>query len=910
MSGDFSMLDLFRSEIETQTARLAEQLLRLEQDPGDASALEALMRAAHSVKGAGRMVDVEPAVLLAHALEDLFVAMQQGRLPLGAQQTDALLAAVDMLNRIAQEAGQPDWVVTHAQAFDATLGALHAARQASAAALASVSAAASAPVSAETVPTRAAAIASAPAGESRLADPAMLDLFRIELEAQTRVLSAGLLEIERAPGDSARLESLMRAAHSLKGAARMVAVQAGVRIAHALEDGFVAAQCGKLILGGAQVDLLLRGVDLLVRLGTAQDIGVWSTAHAAEVEQMAVALSELANGKLPTTTPAVASATETRPEPVHAVTGPAAAPKTASADNAIRVSAESLNRLMGLAGEVQVEARWLRPYGDALVQFKHRHTELISLLDKLRDALETSHVDEYARNLLSDSQHKAALCRQLLSERLNELDEFDRRSHNLANRLNREVIASRMRPFADGVHGFPRMVRDLSRALGKQVNLDIRGLSTQVDRDILERIEAPLNHLLRNAIDHGIETPEERAAAGKAPTATIRLEAMHSAGMLSLVVEDDGRGMDLAVLRQKIVQRKLVTAEMAADLSETELTDFLFLPGFSTREQVTEISGRGVGLDVVHSVVQEMHGIVHANAQPGKGMRFHLQLPLTLSVMRSLLVEIAGEPYAFPLAQIHRTLKLPRHAIEVMEGRQYFTLGNQHIGLVAANQVLGLDGEPPADEEVCVVVLGERLDRFGLVVDRFIGERGLVVHTLDARLGKVKDVSASTILENGEPCLIIDVDDLLRSIDILIAGGRLDKIRREGEATKKKAAKRVLVVDDSITVREVERNMLINRGYDVEVAVDGMDGWNAVRTGEYDLVISDIDMPRMNGFEFVGLIKNDPQLKTLPVMIVSYKDREEDRRRGLEAGADYYLTKGSFHDETLLDAVTDLIGQA
>jgi len=287
-----------------------------------------------------------------------------------------------------------------------------------------------------------------------------------------------------------------------------------------------------------------------------------------------------------------------------------------------------------------------------------------------------------------------------------------------------------------------------------------------------------------------------------------------------------------------------------------------------------------------------------------------LQLPLTLSVIHSLMVDIAGEPYAFPLAHIYRTLKLPRHAIEIMEGRQYFTLGNQHIGLIAGNQVLSLDGAPPEDEEVCIVVLGERLDRYGLVVDRFCGERSLVVQTLDPRLGKVKDVNSSAILENGDPCLIIDVDDLLRSINILIAGGRLDKIRRDSEAPKKRIAKRILVVDDSITVREVERNMLVNRGYDVEVAVDGMDGWNAVRTGEYDLVISDVDMPRMNGFEFVGMIKKDARLKALPVMIVSYKDREEDRRRGLEVGADYYLTKGSFHDETLLDAVADLIGQA
>lgn len=903
------MLDLFRSEVATQTARLGEQLLRLEQNPGDPAALEALMRAAHSIKGAGRMVDVEPAVRVAHALEDIFVGVQQGQLRLHAPLQDSLLAGVDMLNRIAAEADQPDWAGTHAEELDALLNALDTARNApSSPQPASTSVSPPAPEPALAPPP-----APADTAPAKTADPAMLDLFRIEVEAQTRVLSEGLLEIEHHPGDSARLEALMRAAHSLKGAARMVDVRAGVRVAHAMEDGFVAAQRGRLVLGTAQVDLLLRGVDMLTRLGAAPDIGAWSAEHGAEIDALEAALHDLPSGTPPAIAAASAPVTatavagETRAEP--AGTAPAAAGK-AAADNAIRVSAESLNRLMGLAGEVQVEARWLRPYADALVQFKHRHTELISLLDKLRDALELSHIDEYARNLLSDTQHKAALCRQLLSERLNELDEYDRRSHNLANRLNREVIASRMRPFADGVHGFPRMVRDLARTLGKQVRLDVRGHATQVDRDILERIEAPLNHLVRNALDHGIESPEERRAAGKPETATIRLEAMHSAGMLSIVVEDDGRGMDLARLREKIVQRKLVTAEMAAELSENELMDFLFLPGFSTREQVTEISGRGVGLDVVHSVVQEMHGIVHASAQPGKGMRFHLQLPLTLSVMRSLLVEIAGEPYAFPLAQIHRTLKLPRHAIEVMEGRQYFTLGNQHIGLIAANQVLSLEGEPPAGDEVCIVVLGERLDRYGLVVDRFIGERGLVVHTLDARLGKVKDINAATILENGDPCLIIDVDDLLRSIDILIAGGRLDKIRREGETSKKKASKRILVVDDSITVREVERSMLANRGYDVEVAVDGMDGWNAVRTGEYDLVISDIDMPRMNGFEFVGLIKNDPHLKSLPVMIVSYKDREEDRRRGLEVGADYYLTKGSFHDETLLDAVADLIGQA
>ncbi len=373
--------------------------------------------------------------------------------------------------------------------------------------------------------------------------------------------------------------------------------------------------------------------------------------------------------------------------------------------------------------------------------------------------------------------------------------------------------------------------------------------------------------------------------------------------MLSIRVEDDGRGIDLEKLRKSIIAKGMVNETMATEMSETELLEFLFLPGFSTRDEVTEISGRGVGLDVVHSTVQQMRGIVRASSSAGAGTQFHLQLPLTLSVIRALLVEICGEPYAIPLSRIDRTLRLDTSQVESLEGRQYFTLGTQHVGLVFASQVLDCTGSAG------MVVLGERLHLSGLVVDRFIGERNLVVHTIDPRLGKIQDISAASLLENGDPCLIIDVDDLLRSIDILIAGGRLNRIHDKQD---KPAAhsKRILVVDDSITVREVERNMLVTRGYHVDVAVDGMDGWNAVRMDDYDLVISDIDMPRMNGFEFVRLIRQDERLSKTPVMIVSYKDREEDRQRGLEAGADYYLTKGSFHDETLIEAVLDLIGTA
>jgi two-component system sensor histidine kinase and response regulator WspE len=511
---------------------------------------------------------------------------------------------------------------------------------------------------------------------------------------------------------------------------------------------------------------------------------------------------------------------------------------------------------------------------------------------------------------LIDAQNKAADCRDLLANRLDDLELFDRRFFNLSKRLYQEVLDCRMRPFSDGTHGFSRMVRDAARSLGKDARLEIVGENTPVDRDVLDRVEAPLGHLLRNAVDHGIGSPAERLAAGQPVQGTVRLEARHSAGMLLIEVSDDGRGIDPETIRRAVIAKQLTTPEVAADLTEPELIEFLFLPGFTMKETVTEISGRGVGLDVVQTMIKEAGGGVRITSQPGKGTMISLQLPLTLSVLRTLLVEIGGEPYAFPLARITSAMKVPREQIESIEGRQHFRFGDQQVGLVPAHQILGVAESSCLNGELPVIVLGDKTNRYGIVTDRFLGERELVVRTLDPRLGKIKDISAAALMPDQSPVLIVDVDDMIRSIENLVSGGRIAHVARSGAAAAAKKRKRVLVVDDSLTVRELERKLIDSKGYEVEVAVDGMDGWNAVRTGNYDLVVTDVDMPRLDGIELVNLIKKDPRLNTLPVMIVSYKDREEDRRRGLEAGADYYLTKGSFHDETLLRALADLIGEA
>lgn len=736
----------------------------------------------------------------------------------------------------------------------------------------------------------------------------MVALFRIEAETQCASLTAGLLALERSPTAPDQLEACMRAAHSLKGAARIVGLSAAVRVAHAMEDGFVAAQKGERVLRRGQIDRLLAGVDMLNRIAQTPEAETtrWDKEQKGEIDAFLSALADSFE----------CSEEAIGPERVAPQAVPGAVPNAPAAgsredmDRVLRVTADNLNRLLGLAGESLVESRWLKPYAQSLHRLKRMQNELSRALATTRDTLSEQATSEAAQNAVAEATRQINDCQQFLTGRLVELELFDRRSTQLAHRLYEEAVACRMRPFADGIQGFPRMVRDLAHSLAKKARLNLVGETTPVDRDILERLEAPISHLLRNAVDHGLESPEERQASGKSPEGTLRLEASHRGGMLLVTVEDDGRGIEAEKVRRTVVDRGFTNEDTAAKLSESELLEFLFLPGFTMFETVTEISGRGVGLDVVQTMARQVRGSVRVWSQPGQGTRFQLQLPLTLSVVRALLVEIADEPYAFPLAYITRTLKLPKDRIETLEGRQHFRFDGRQIGLITAHQVLDRGTPKSSSTDWPVVVVGDHGHSYGIVVDSFLGERELVVQPLDPRLGKIKNIAAGALMKDGSPVLILDVEDLVRSVEKLAAAGQLNRVQAGATAAQTKRRKKVLVVDDSLTVRELERKLIESRGYTVEIAVNGMDGWNAVRTGHFDLVVTDVDMPRMDGIELVTLIKKDANLKALPVMIVSYKDREEDRRRGLEAGADYYLTKGSFHDETLLQSVVDLIGEA
>lgn len=932
---DMSMMDLFRMEAENQCSLIAEQLLALEQDPEASELLESLMRASHSLKGAARVVELHGAVRIAHAMEDVFVAAQESRITLDQDGIDLLLKGLDLFNDIARipEAETESFFVARAAEVNFLVDSYASLVEAEKAVSGSAAEPAANKPPKLTTPQAGAPlsfqeeIADLPVDLSSLS---MFDLFRLEAEKHCSLLSRDLIALQRNPGRRNLLDPLIRACHSMKDAARIVEISGAAELAHAMADVLRLAQADKSVLSHDDIATLLGSVVLLATIASIRESesAGWLVAHQREIEGRVELLQQIAV-KRSTSSPASGSAGSTRQEPPEfsaqqleqsaAPADPAPAaeePKTKKAGRraedidgirSVRVAVQSMDRMMGLAGESFIASRWLPDFSQQLLRLKFRQDELYQLMDKIRETLRNAEVATPDLRIVDDFKGKLATCRQMLQQDIDALDEHARHAARTSHFLYNEILASKMRPFSEGFRGIPRMVRDLARELGKEARLEVSGSATMVDRDILDKIEAPLTHLIRNCIDHGLESPSERLALGKERQGTVQLKARHSGGMLSISVSDDGRGIDIEKLRRIVVEKKLCDPALALKLADHELLEFLYLPDFSTKEKVSSISGRGVGMDVVHTVVNEVRGKIDVSTRLQKGTTFELQLPLTLSVLGALLAEISGEPYGLPLAAIDYVLQLNRGQIQEIEGRQYFTFKEKRIGIVAAQQVFGTKSPTvTVRESIPVIVFSDKRHSYGLAVDRLLGVRDLVVQRLDTRLGKIKGVDSGSILEDGTPVLIIDIDDVLNSLEQLISGNRLVPIGSGTDLASGK--KRILVADDSITVREVERKMLSARGYDVDVAVDGMDAWNSVRTKNYDLIISDIDMPRLNGFEFVKLIKNDTSLRHLPVIIVSYKDSPEDRNRGLEAGADYYITKGSFQDQALVNAVRELIG--
>jgi len=472
----------------------------------------------------------------------------------------------------------------------------------------------------------------------------------------------------------------------------------------------------------------------------------------------------------------------------------------------------------------------------------------------------------------------------------------------------------RMLPIATLFDGFPRMVRDLARERGKEVTLQVEGAETEVDRQVLELMKDPLTHLLRNAVDHGIEPPDQRGATGKPQRGTVHLQAARHGNTIVLKVADDGAGIDVQAVRRAAVERGLLTAREVASLDDEEAMQLIFRSGLSTLSRVTDLSGRGVGLDVVRENLERLHGLIEVDTALGLGTTFTMALPLTMATSHVLLVKVAGQTVAMPTMSVDSILLVDAADVGRVEGKPVIRTDERPLPVVSLAQVLNLPQacpepgrrvEAPLDpgQKIPVIVIGVVEKRIAFRVDGFQGIQEVVIKSLGPQLSRVRNVAGVTILGNGEVVVILNVADLMKSAQT----GQAAAAPPAAEV-REAHRRRVLVVDDSITTRTLEKNILETAGYEVLVAADGQEAWALLQSAPLDAVVADIAMPRMDGFAFTEKVKGHERFKDLPVVLVTSLESPEDKIRGLEAGADAYITKSTFDQLELLDTIERLIG--
>lgn len=752
----------------------------------------------------------------------------------------------------------------------------------------------------------------------------LIATFRIEADEHLQAMSSGLLALENAPPEAdatAIVETVFREAHSLKGAARAVNLTHVESLCQSLEGVFAALKNGRIGPSSPLLDLLHQVLDALGGLLAAE-------AGAAPPPGLSVLirrLGEARDGTLPVSAPAAAAAAEAHIDPPH-VDRPAhpLLPAAGLAAGTVRIATRKLDAVMRQVEELlaprlaaRQRARELHEAGAALAGWKKERARIqpvLRLIERAHERAGGAHEPGHDRRALpklleyleAEQFHlKTFEYRLARLERAAGHDQ--RRLADMTDGLLQDVKDMQLLPFAALLELLPRLVRELAREQGKEVALAIHGGEIEIDRRILEELKDPLIHLLRNAVDHGIEPPEQRTAAGKPPQGAITLAITpQDSGKIEVVVADDGAGIDAE--RVKTAARRLgaLSDEEAERLGESAALALAFRSGVSTSPIITDVSGRGLGLAIVREKIERLSGGIALESHRGAGTAFRLILPLTLATFRGVLVRAGGQLCVIPAVGIERVARVAGQDIRTVENRETVAIDGQAVSLVGLGEVLELPrprGEEQAAERIPVVVLGAGTARIAFRVDAVLGEQEVLVKPLGPQLARVRNVAGASVLGTGQVVPVLGVPDLLQSA-VRHAEAPAASAAAQPEAA---APHSILVVEDSITSRALLKGILESAGYRVATATDGIDAYTALRTAAFDLVVSDVEMPRMDGFGLVARIRADKRLAELPVVLVTALESREHRERGIEVGANAYIVKSSFDQSNLLETIRRLI---
>ena len=725
-------------------------------------------------------------------------------------------------------------------------------------------------------------------------------MFREEAVEYVSALSSCLLDLEERPHDLETLQDGLRNAHSLKGCAQMIDLNHIAVIAHAVEDVLRGCESQELKLTTQMANRLLGIADFLAELvDRLPEVTEDDSAEeiAAEVRQM----TETPEAASEESASASASAKEEHfpPPKWHPSTPPQSPPPKPAhtiKEDTIRVRTSKLDELQALIArlamtELQMEDKFLRCQ------------RLQSLLKEAptADLPVCKEVEELGTWLIE----ARASCQKLVTD----FSENILQLRNLSEQIQYQSMVTRMLPFGTITGEFRRVVRDTAEELHKEVQLIVEGEKQEVDRHLIEEMRAPIMHIVRNCIGHGIESPEKRRSLGKEPVGTITIKAERERGRVIITCQDDGKGIDPGVLKQTAVSSGMITAEEASQMSDYEAMYLIMRPGFSTAETVSELSGRGVGMDVVKRNVERLRGRIEIQSQTDEYTRFRMFLPLSLSLMNVLLVSAHGNTFGLPVHALEAPDFIdPTKEIFTEGGQETLWRGGRSVPLYSLAKLAGLEDaqqQTHVTDRLKVIMLHHDEQHLAVVVDDLLEQEKVAIESRGRLLSTLPLVAGTSILGNGDPCIILHVPELFRAASRAGAGGH--NIAQRIEKSRNIAKKKLLVVEDSLTTRTMEKSILESFGYVVDAAASGEEALSLCEKKTFDLIVTDIQMPGMDGFQFIEKLREDKRFEQTPIVVVSSQYNQQNLQRGAQLSVEAYIGKGTFQQSHLMEAIQGIL---
>jgi len=728
------------------------------------------------------------------------------------------------------------------------------------------------------------------------------------LEAQERIDSivTNLVIIENSPSKENQqeiLETIFREAHSLKGAARSVNLRNVENICQALESTFSKLKKQEISFSQELFDSLQQRLDELKKELSLTD----------KAEEKSEITNPIATNEISRKEKAIEKSIEketAKQEIVENLNKEKSAEKDniilktskVSFSDTIRVNTEKLDKLMLETEELIFVKLMVSQQVNELNELK---SILVSWQEELKNLDTKSSHNNQTNNQLDLVKYnfdKVQILENKLSNLIVKAEGDKRTTYHLVDNLLEDMKKVLMLPFSTQTSIFPKLIRDISREQNKEIDFIIEGANIEVDRRVLEQIKDPLIHILRNSIDHGIETPAIRAQQGKNAKAEIKLLISQEGNKIKILVSDNGKGINVEQVKEKALKQRLISLEQAKTMSPQEIISLIFESGLSTSPIITDISGRGLGMAIVKEKVDNLGGSLVINSQNQVGTTLELLLPASLATVRGVLISTSNQLFIVPTINVEQVLRIKKTSIKTIENKETIFFNQQTLALVTLSSILSLPSNADKSEYLIVLVLRSGENNIAFIVDNVISEQEVLVKSLGKQLVRVRNISAATILGNGKVVPILNIADLIKSA--IKQPGSYQSVNIQ-EANIAKGT--ILVAEDSITARMLIKNILEMAGYQVKTAVDGLEALILLKNEDFDLVVSDIEMPRMNGFELTTKIRQDKKLADLPVVLVTSLDSRQDREQGIDVGASAYIVKSDFEQSNLLAVVEKLI---